>query len=343
MHMFNEQKYQEEYRRKNNQKLKLWKKTYYKEHKTDILTGRKKNRENNKNKIKLNQHIWWEKNKHRKDIKEWKKEYYKAHKNDIQLYREKNKSHIKEVRKNWLEKNKNHIKKYRQKYNKKTRLQRKVYMKKWHLSHKKHNKKYQIENKDKNVLYRKQWEKENVEHRRQCRKKWENVNKQYRRKYRNEYMKNKEKTDINFKIKNRLCNRIRDVIKNNSKSGHTTNLIDCSIPFFKKYIELQFLPEMSWDNYGTGKNSWTFDHIRPCASFDNINDPKQQQLCFHFLNQQPMWWEDNIRKNDKYDDNDKLNWIEIETQINKLKEMTPIEKNNALKLILNKKEQSRKI
>jgi hypothetical protein len=48
---------------------------------------------------------------------------------------------------------------------------------------------------------------------------------------------------------------------------------------------------MTRKNYG----KWHVDHIRPCASFD-LTNPKQQQICFHYTNLQPLWAIDNIKK-----------------------------------------------
>ena len=53
---------------------------------------------------------------------------------------------------------------------------------------------------------------------------------------------------------------------------------------------------MTRDNYGM----WHVDHIIPCASFD-FSDPKQQELCFHYTNLQPLWAEDNLKKGAKLD------------------------------------------
>jgi hypothetical protein len=70
-------------------------------------------------------------------------------------------------------------------------------------------------------------------------------------------------------------------------------LIGCSMPFFKQYIEKQWLPGMTWDNYGYGKNKWNLHHIRYCHTF-NLSDPEQQRLCFHYNNLKPMWQTDHM-------------------------------------------------
>ena len=81
-----------------------------------------------------------------------------------------------------------------------------------------------------------------------------------------------------------------------NKKASTAMLIGCTPQELRDYLELQFLPGMTWDNWTT--DGWHVDHIRPCASFD-LTDPEQQRECFHFSNLQPLWAEDNFRKSDK--------------------------------------------
>jgi hypothetical protein len=75
-------------------------------------------------------------------------------------------------------------------------------------------------------------------------------------------------------------------------------LIGCSCSELKSHIESLWLPGMTWENkayYG-----WHIDHIMPCASFD-LSKPEEQKKCFHFLNLQPLWWIDNLKKTSRTD------------------------------------------
>jgi hypothetical protein len=72
----------------------------------------------------------------------------------------------------------------------------------------------------------------------------------------------------------------------------------CSISAFRKHLESQFQPGMSWHNYGQGKGKWNIDHIIPC-NFFNMLDPVEQHMCFNYTNTQPMWQVDNLSKSDK--------------------------------------------
>jgi hypothetical protein len=53
-----------------------------------------------------------------------------------------------------------------------------------------------------------------------------------------------------------------------------------SIKEFRKWIELQFTGELSWQNFGT---SWQFDHIVPVAYFD-FTIEHDLLLCWNFIN-----------------------------------------------------------
>lgn len=76
-------------------------------------------------------------------------------------------------------------------------------------------------------------------------------------------------------------------------------LIGCSIEQLLEHLESQFQDGMTWDNYG----EWHIDHIKPCAMFDFTKEEDQRE-CFHYTNLQPLWAEDNLRKSDKYIEED---------------------------------------
>lgn len=99
------------------------------------------------------------------------------------------------------------------------------------------------------------------------------------------YNRNKRATDPNYKIANNLRRRVIYALKGGPKTQPTLDLLGCTIPFLKSYLEERFLPTMTWENYGT---LWHIDHIIPCASFD-LSDPIQQKKCFHYTNLQPLF------------------------------------------------------
>ena len=66
----------------------------------------------------------------------------------------------------------------------------------------------------------------------------------------------------------------------------------------KEHLESKFLPGMSWENHG----EWHIDHNKPVDYFiknKDFTDEKVQKECFHYLNLQPLWAVDNLRKNNK--------------------------------------------
>jgi len=52
------------------------------------------------------------------------------------------------------------------------------------------------------------------------------------------------------------------------------------IESYRKWIELQFNNELSWENFGT---HWQFEHIIPVSYFDFSNE-EDLKLCWNFIN-----------------------------------------------------------
>ena len=55
---------------------------------------------------------------------------------------------------------------------------------------------------------------------------------------------------------------------------------------------------MSWDNHGYGDDKWHIDHIKPCSKFD-LSIIKNQEMCFNYINLQPLWKKDNFKKGNR--------------------------------------------
>lgn len=147
-------------------------------------------------------------------------------------------------------------------------------------------------NREHNLLKQKEWHYSNREKRIKQLREYSYANKNRR----NEYLKKKKETDIQFKIRKNIRDRMRAAMDGKSKSKNTIDLLGCSIEEVKIYLENQFTEGMTWNNYG--KKGWHIDHILPCASFD-LTDPEQQKKCFHYTNLQPLWAKDNYSKRDK--------------------------------------------
>jgi hypothetical protein len=130
----------------------------------------------------------------------------------------------------------------------------------------------------------------------------ENRNKQIR----NRYRRKMESDDHHWKITRNLRCRLWQVCqRQNAQKQPTMELVNGSWEELKEYIELQFSEGMNWGNYGSG---WHLDHIIPCNAFD-FTIELDQRICFWYRNLQPMWGLENIRKSDKYKEEDKLKLI----------------------------------
>lgn len=117
----------------------------------------------------------------------------------------------------------------------------------------------------------------------------------------NEWDKKRRESDLNYRIRKILRNRIYQSVikKKNSKKDSSENLLGCSIEFLKQYLESKFQSEMTWENYGR----WDIDHIIPCSYFD-LTKEENQRICFNYRNLQPLWSEENRwNKNAKVPEN----------------------------------------
>ena len=109
-----------------------------------------------------------------------------------------------------------------------------------------------------------------------------------------DYRKQKRNTNINFKLKCYLRTRLSIALKKNIKSESTMKLLGCHIDLLRLHLQSKFKPGMSFSNYG----KWHIDHIIPCARFD-LSKVSEQKICFNWKNLQPLWAEENLKKQDK--------------------------------------------
>ena len=180
----------------------------------------------------------------------------------------------------------------------------KKYMKQYYLDHKeklktygqKHAQKYYEKNKEKLKTYAQKYYEKNKE-------KVKKITREYRLKNKKRYaelariwQKKKLKTDPNFKLRKNLRKRIWQELRQKNKIYSTFKLVGCSVEELWDHLEKKFKPGMTRDNYGL----WHVDHIKPCISFD-LTKPKQQKICFHYTNLQPLWAAENLSKGAKYE------------------------------------------
>lgn len=155
------------------------------------------------------------------------------------------------------------------------------------------NRKWREDNRDKCRANAYRWRERNPEKFRESMDKW----------YRNhpgrsaEYSRRRRSYDIDFKIINNIRHGLNKAIARNTKTGHTIELLGCSIEELRSHLERQFKSGMTWDNYP----KWHIDHIIPLSYFD-MSDPEQQKRAWHYTNLQPLWAKDNLHKNNKIEE-----------------------------------------
>jgi len=162
-------------------------------------------------------------------------------------------------------------------------------------------------NKDLYKSRQKEWREKNKKYNTERHRVWRLENFELNKKIRREYFqKNKEEiykkrkikrqNDVFTKLSGNLRNRLNMAIKNKYKLGSSVKDLGCSIKELKVHLESQFQPGMSWDNWS--KDGWHIDHIVPLSNFDLSNLDELKKAC-HYINLQPLWATDNLKKGDR--------------------------------------------
>jgi hypothetical protein len=95
-------------------------------------------------------------------------------------------------------------------------------------------------------------------------------------------------------------------IESGKKGRHWEKVVGYTLLELVKHLEKQFLPSMTWNNYG----EWHIDHIIPISyfKFSTTDDPDFKK-CWSLKNLRPMWAIDNIRKGNRIEDPNHLKLI----------------------------------
>jgi hypothetical protein len=114
----------------------------------------------------------------------------------------------------------------------------------------------------------------------------------------NVWHKNKRKKEPMFRLNCNISTVISNSLKGNKNGYHWEKLVGYSLKDLITYIEQQFKEGMNWNNYG--KYGWHIDHIIPKSlwQFNSYSDREFKQ-CWALCNLQPLWAEENLRKNKK--------------------------------------------
>lgn len=158
---------------------------------------------------------------------------------------------------------------------------------------------YRTENYDKVIESKKEYYYKNQEKCCERTRDWYENNKEIKNQKHTVYIRTRRQNDIEFKIYSNIQSRIYSALKSDNikKKDSTLNIIGCSIDFYKNWLEFQFNENMNWNNHG---EYWHIDHVKPCASFDLLDDTQIKE-CFSWKNVRPIEKVLNLSKSDKLD------------------------------------------
>lgn len=121
-------------------------------------------------------------------------------------------------------------------------------------------------------------------------------------KYRQSVKRSSEKNRINNAMSTQVRYHLKMFLL--KKDGHHwESLVGYTVEELKIHLESLFTDGMNWDNYG--KFGWQIDHVIPKTSFPitSINDENFKR-CWALSNLQPLWWQDNLKKSNKVENNE---------------------------------------
>ena len=108
----------------------------------------------------------------------------------------------------------------------------------------------------------------------------------------NEYVKNRIKTDVNFRLNRNTRRKIHQALQGKTKSSSTKDILGIDVDTYKKWFEFQFTPEMNWINIEN-------DHVKPICMFDVTKDEEFREV-FSWKNTQPLLRHDHQQKGAKF-------------------------------------------
>jgi AraC-like DNA-binding protein len=119
------------------------------------------------------------------------------------------------------------------------------------------------------------------------------------------YIKARRSKDVWFRIRGNVASLMRTHLSNASagKPLPTQTILArylrYSVAQLIRHLESQFLPGMTWQNYGT----WHIDHKIPASwfRFDSVEDEGFRK-CWALENLQPKWADENYSKGNRFAD-----------------------------------------
>lgn len=115
-----------------------------------------------------------------------------------------------------------------------------------------------------------------------------------RRLHGRKYYKRKTPISLQERIHKNISKSINVSLHGNKSNSPWKELVGYDIKKLKERIECQFLPGMSWENYG----EWHIDHKKPKVLFNfKTKYDNNFKNCWLLANLQPLWAKDNLVKN----------------------------------------------
>ena len=111
-------------------------------------------------------------------------------------------------------------------------------------------------------------------------------------KYIKEYMKNRIKTDVRFRLIRNTRRRLHHALNGRLKLSSTLNILGVDTETYRKWIACQFTPEMNWTNI-------EIDHVKPICMFDVSKDEELRET-FSWKTTQPLLKHDHQKKGKKF-------------------------------------------
>ena len=108
----------------------------------------------------------------------------------------------------------------------------------------------------------------------------------------NEYIKNRTKTDVKFRLIRNTRRRSHHALNGKSKSSSTGDILGIDVDSYRKWIEFQFTPEMTWDNI-------EIDHVKAIDLFD-VSKYEEVKETFNWRKTQTLLKRDHQKKGTKF-------------------------------------------
>jgi hypothetical protein len=120
-------------------------------------------------------------------------------------------------------------------------------------------------------------------------------NKQKRKDYMRLYAAKRRQADPKHRLDCSMSVAVWTALKKNKKGISWNKLLGYGATTLIFHLEKQFLPGMTWNNYG--RNGWEVDHIKPRCAFEYVSSDDPEFLeCWALSNLRPLWRQDNLAK-----------------------------------------------